>query len=427
MASAIMMLVFLFLLAIRIPVCASMGVGALVGLEIMDLPPETMIRYMLEKLRSIPILAVPFFILAASIMKEMNLVRKIFDFSNHIVGSLKGGLAQVNILASMIFAGISGSALADIGGLGKIQITAMSAKGYRLGFSSAITVASSVIGPIIPPSIMFIIYAVNARVSIAKLFIAGLLPGLFIGGALMVTVYILAKKGIEKCPETSRSSFKDIIYSFIVGLPAIITPIIILLGMTTGIFTPTEAAVVAVLYSILISFFYREFTFKRFYLSFVDTIKTTAMVMYLTGIGAVISFILTSEQVGEQLTLFLITLSDIPGVIFLLINLSILILGCILETLPALLIAIPVFVPLVINLGMDPLQFGVILTLNLLIGMMTPPIGIGLFAICAVSGITLEEAIKSTAVFLPTLLVVLLIITFFPVFTMWLPSILFTF
>ena len=427
MASSIMMLGFLLLLAIGMPVSAAMGIGALVGLEVLDIPPETMIRYMHEKLRSIPILAVPFFILAASIMKEMDLVRRIFDFSNHIVGSLKGGLGQVNIMASMIFAGISGSALADIGGLGKIQITAMTAKGYRIGFSAAITVASSVIGPIIPPSIMFIIYAVNAHVSIAKLFIAGLLPGLFVGAALMVTVYILTKTGVEKCPDQTRSSFKEIISSFFVGFPTIITPVIILLGMTTGIFTPTEAAVVAVLYSVLLSFLYRTFTLNRIYVAFVDTIKTTAMVMYLTGIGAVISFILTSEQVGEQLAQYLISLSDVPGVVFLLINLAILILGCVLETLPALLIAIPVFVPLIINLGMDPLQFGVVLTLNLLIGMMTPPIGLGLFAICAVSGITLEEAIKSTAVFLPTLFIVLLIITFFPIFTMWLPSILIAF
>jgi tripartite ATP-independent transporter DctM subunit len=427
MASAFMVLIFLFLMGFGLPVCASMGLGAMVGLEILDIPMNTMVRYMLEKLQSIPIMAVPFFILAASIMKEMDLVRRIFTFCDNIIGFATGGLAQVNILTSMIFAGISGSALADIGGLGKIQIAAMTEKGYRPGFSAAITCASATIGPIIPPSIMFIIYAVNAEVSIGKLFIAGLLPGLFLGFALMVTVYILAKTGIEKCPPTTRSSLKSVFFSFLAGLPAMMTPVIILLGMTTGIATPTEASVLAVLYSLLVSIFHREFTFHRLYLALVGTIKTTTMVMYLTGIGAVFSFILTYDLVGEQLAKFIVSLSDNPMVLVILINIAVLILGCVLETLPALLIAIPVFLPVAIGLGMDPVQFGVVLTLNLLIGLMTPPIGLSLFAVCAVSGITLEDAIKSSFVFLPTLLLVLLIITYFPVFTTWLPNLLFSY
>jgi len=425
MASLLMMVVFIVLLIFRVPVGVAMGTGALFGLWGLDLPPETMPRYMLEKVRSIPLLAIPFFILTAEIMKEMRLIRRIFDFASHLVGFIPGGLAQVNIVASMIFAGISGSALADIGGLGNMQITAMVRSGYRIEFSSAVTVASSIIGPIIPPSIMFIIYGVQMNVSIGKLFIAGLLPGLLIGGVLMITVFVLAVTGVEKCPPVRRSTLKEIALSGIAGAPAIITPIIILVGMTTGLFTPTEAAVIAVIYSLFLGIIYREIKMDRLYRAFAGTIRITAMIMFLTGIGSVMAFVLISEQVADLLCMKMLAMTDQTWILLLLVNFSLLVLGCIMETLPAMLIAIPVFGPLVVNLGMDPLQFGVILTLNLLIGIITPPIGLGLFTVCAVTNIKLEAVIRATAIFLPTLFIVLLLLTFFPALSTWLPSVLF--
>ena len=331
----------------------------------------------------------------------------------------------MNILSSVIFAGISGAALADIAGLGSVQIKAMTERGYRLGFSSAITVASATIGPIIPPSIMFIIYAVNMNVSIGRLFIAGFLPGFMIAFVLMATVWFLARSGIEKCPPLRRSSIREIGRSFWQGGPAIMTPIIIVTGMVSGIATATEASVLAVLYSLFLGVIYREITLAKLRRAFESTIRTTALIMYLAGVGSVMAFVLTSEQAADWVAAFLMTMTTEPWILLLLINLVLLFMGCVLETVPAMLIAMPLLGPIAIDLGMDPLQFGVVLTFNLLIGMITPPIGIGLYAICAITGQRLEEVIKSTAVFLPTLLIALLLMTYVAPLSMWLPGVLF--
>jgi tripartite ATP-independent transporter DctM subunit len=420
-----MLVTFLGLAALRVPICAAMGLGALVGLAIMGLPLQTMIRSMLSEVRSIPLLAVPFFILAASIMNETGLTRRIFDFANALVGFVRGGLAQVNILASLIFAGISGSALADIAGLGAIEIRAMTERGYRLEFSAAITVASSTLGPIIPPSIMFIIYAVNANVSIGQLFVAGILPGLAIAAVLMAAVWVMAATGYEHCPRAERFSVREIARTFKSGAPAILSPVVIVVGMVSGIATATEASVIAVLYSLLLGLCYREIRPGRLLRAFDASIRATALVMYLTGIGAVMAYVLTSEQVATAVTHALLGLTEQRWLLLLLINLAILILGCVLETLPALLIAIPILQPVAAAVGIDPLQFGVILTFNLLIGIMTPPVGLGLFAVCAITGLKLERVIASTAVFIPILILALLLLTYVPALSLWLPGLLF--
>ena len=420
-----MLVAFLVLALFRVPVCVAMGFGAILGLALMGIPFDSMIRGMQDSLRAIPFMAVPFFILAASLMNQMGLTRRIFNFASHLVGAIPGGLAQVNILSSVIFAGISGAALADLAGLGSVQIKAMTDRGYGLGFSAAISVASATIGPIIPPSIMFIIYAVNMNVSIGQLFIAGFLPGFMIAFVLMATVWIMAKSGIEKCPPLRRSSLREIGQSFWQGGPAILTPVIIVTGMVTGIATATEASVMAVLYALFLGVVYREITPGKLRRAFESTVRTTALIMYLAGVGSVMAFVLTSEQAADWVTAFLMTLTTEPWILFLLINLVLLFMGCVLETVPAMLIAMPLLGPMAFQLGMDPLQFGVMLTFNLLIGMITPPIGIGLYAICAITGMRLEAVIRSTAVFLPTLLIALLLITYVTPLSMWLPGVLF--
>jgi tripartite ATP-independent transporter DctM subunit len=263
------------------------------------------------------------------------------------------------------------------------------------------------------------------NVSIGRLFVAGFLPGFMIAFVLMVTVYFMAKTGIEKCPPLKRSGIREIGRSFLQGGPAIVTPIIIITGMVSGVATPTEASVLAVLYSIFLGVVYREITMVKLRRAFESTIRTTALIMYLAGIGSVMAFVLTSEQAADWLAVFLMTISTEPWVLFLLINIALLLLGCVLETVPAMLIAMPLFGPIVFDLGMDPLQFGVMLTFNLLIGMITPPIGIGLYAICAITGLRLEAVIKATVVFLPTLLIALLLMTYVAPLSLWLPNVLF--
>ena len=425
MNSVWMLVVFMVMAVVRIPVCVAMGFGALVGLALMGLPFDTLVRNMQDSVRAIPFLAVPFFILAAAIMNQLGLTRRIFNFASHLVGFIPGGLAQVNILSSVIFAGISGAALADIAGLGTVQINSMTERSYRLEFAAAITVVSSTIGPIIPPSIMFIIYAVNTNTSIGRLFVAGILPGFMIAVVLMVTVWFLARTGIEACPPLRRSRLGEIARSFWQGAPAVLTPVIIITGMVSGVATPTEASVLAVLYALSLGVLYREITFAKLKRAFETTIRTTALIMYLAAIGSVMAFVLTSEQAATVVAGFMLSFTEQPWLLFLLINLAILLLGCLIETVPALLISIPLFGPIAFELGMDPLQFGVMLTFNLLIGIITPPIGIGLYAVCAITGLRLEAIIKSTVVFLPTLVIALLLITYVAPLSMWLPSVLF--
>ena len=425
MASLLMLAVFLILTCSKVPICAAMGFGVIIGLLQLHLPIATIPRYMLAEVRSIPLLAVPFFILAANVLEEMNIIRRINDFINHLISRIPGGLAQVTIVTEMVLSGITGAALSDIAGLGYITIKAMERAGYRRNFAAALVGAASILGPIIPPSIMFIVYAVLMDVSIAKLFIAGLVPGLAIGGLLMLTVFIFAKTGREKCPPTRYSTLREIARSGFIGAPAIVTPVIILYGMTGGSITPTEGGVVAIVYSLFLSLLYREFTFDRLYKAFAKAIRITALIMYLTGIGCAMGFVLTTDMVAEKFTIQMLSLTKEAWLIFMMINLILLVLGCLLETLPAMLISIPVLGPMAVKFGMDPLQFGVVLVLNLTIGILTPPVGLGLYTLCAMTGMKLETAVKETAVFLPTLVICLLLITYIPALSLWLPNLLF--
>jgi len=425
MNSATMMAVFLVLMLLRVPVCAAMGIGALVGLAMMGLPLPTLARYMVEEVRAVTLLAIPFFVLAAAVMNAFGVTRRIFDFANHLVGWMRGGLAQVAIVSNVVFAGISGSALADIAGLGSMIVNAMTRHGYRLEFAAGVTVAASMVAPIIPPSIMFIIYAVMMHVSIGQLFVAGILPGLMIGGVLMLTVWLIAFFRRDAFPAPQRSSWGALGRSALVGAPAILSPAIILAGMVGGIATPTEAGVLAVLYALLLGALYGEITPRRLAEALIGSVRTTAMIMYLTGVGAAMAFVLVSDQVAEALTRQLLALTDQTWLLLLLINLILLVLGAVLETVPAMLIAIPILGPAAVSFGVDPLQFGVILCLNLIIGIMTPPIGLGLFAICAITGLKIERAIVACMIFMPTLLVALLLVTYVPALSTWLPGVMF--
>jgi tripartite ATP-independent transporter DctM subunit len=425
MATGWMIGVFLGLAALGVPVCASMGIGAFLGLFLIDAPLDTFPRYMLHDVRSVPLLAIPFFILAGNLMNRFGLTRRIFEFIECLVGAVTAGLAQVTVLSAVIFAGISGSALADIAGLGTMQIEAMRRAGYRAQFAASLTVASSLLAPIIPPSIMFIIYGVMMNVSIGHLFVAGVLPGLVMAAILLANNYVIAKAGWENIPATRRFSWKQTWRAFWRGLPALLTPVVILRSMITGLVTPTEASVLAVLYALLLGLLYREINWQSLREAFTSTARTTTLIMFLTGLGSVMSFVITSNQVAEQLAVQLAALTDDKWAILCLVTLALLVLGCFMETVPAMLIGIPLFGPLVVKFGIDPIHFGVVLTYALLLGIVHPPVGLGLFAVCAVTRLRLETVTYATMKFYPAFLIVLLIYMFVPELSTWLPSVVF--
>src|SRR3954447_1259390 len=425
MASALMIAVFMSLLLLGIPVSASMEVGALVGLSLLDLPLSTFARYLTQDVRSVPLLAIPFFILTGNLMNRLDLTRRIFDLINALFGFLRGGLAHVTVLASMVFGGISGSALADLAGLGNMVMHAMTRTGYRREFSAALVVSASLVAPILPPSIMFIIYAVLMNVSVGKMFAAGLLPGLVFAAIMILNILVLGRFGVETYPASTRPPMRRIGRLALQGAPALLTPVVILRSMVSGLATPTEASIVAVGYTLLLGALYRELTVRRLIEAMLDTARMTSLVMYLTGIGTAMGFVLTSDQIAVELAHAIAHLTTDKWAVLSLATIALLVLGCFLETVPALLIGVPLFGPLVASFGIDPLQFGVVLTFALLLGIIHPPVGLGLFTVCAISGLRLEAVVRASLAFYPGLLLALLLFMFVPALSTWLPAVIF--
>ena len=426
MASAIMIAVFLVLMLLGVPVGAAMGLSAILGLDLLDLPLASFARYLTQDVRSVPLLAVPFFILTGNLMNRLEMTRRIFDFINGALGFLRGGLAHVNVAACMVFGGISGSALADLAGVGTMVIQAMVRAGYRAEFSAALTVSSSLLAPILPPSIMFIIYSVLMNVSVAQMFAAGILPGVVFAIILVVNNMLLQRLNVERYPPPVRTPPREVLAAGLRALPALATPVVILRSMISGWVTPTEASTVAVCYTLLLGLLYGEVTLERLRLALLDTARMTALVMYLTGIGTVMGFVLTSDQVAVQLAHGISFLTQDKWVVLALATLSLLVLGCFLETVPALLIGVPLFGPLVASFGIDPLHFGVVLTFALLLGIIHPPVGLGLFTVCAITGLRLEAVVRATFLFYPALILALLVFMFLPILSTWLPRVLFS-
>jgi len=424
MATAVMIAVLLVLMPLRVPVCAAMGLSAIVGLMMLDMPYNTLVRYMATDVRSVPLLAIPFFVLAGNMMNQFGMTKRIFNFLEVVVGYFSGGLAQVAVLAAMVFGGISGSALATIAGLGIITVHAMKTAGYRPEFAAALVVAASLMDPLIPPSIMFIIYAVQMNVSVADLFIAGVIPGILLGVLLMANNAILVKFGIEKSPPPVTPSFERLKTTFLQGFPALLTPIIILRSMTTGLVTPTEASVLAVLYTIFLGVIHREITWKRLVASFEESTRATALIMFLTALGTVMGFVMTSEKAAEGMANWMVSFTDSRYVVLALVVLALLVMGIFLEAIPVMLIAVPLFGPLVVSYGVDPVHFGVVLTFAILLGIVHPPIGLGIFAVCAITRLRMEPVVRATLLFYPVFLLCLLLLMFVPALSTWLPRLL---
>ena len=370
------------------------------------------------------LLAVPFFIVAGNLMNEYGIAGRIFEFMDALIGHMRGGLAHVNVLCSMVFAGISGSASADCAGLGPIELKAMENAGYEPELSAGITLASSTIGPIIPPSVSFIIYAVITGTSIAKMFLAGILPGILIGISLMITNYLISWKSPSKLPRSKKSSFNEIRHTFFNAILAMIAPLIILYGMVSGLVSPTEAGIVAIVYSIFLGFIYRRFNYIRSIKAIENSMLTTAHSLVLVGLATTMSNILTFERTPYIVANFILTLTNSKIAILFLIDLLLLAVGTIMTGISSLVLLTPIFIPLMGDLGVDLIQFGVIMAFGTIIGMATPPVGVGIFIIADVAKLPMESVSRGVSIYLPALIITLFLITYVPFLTTWLPALL---
>ncbi len=422
-----MLLVLLFVLLfgmiiLGVPVALALaGSSAAFILLSGTVPDVVVIHRMVNGVDSFPLLAVPFFILAGNLMNTAGITNRIFDFAKACIGWMRGGLGHVNVGASVIFAGMSGAAVADAGGLGTIEIKAMRDAGYDPGFAVGVTAASSTIGPIVPPSLPMVIYGVMASASIGQLFAAGFIPGLLMAVSLMLMVAWYAHR--RRYPRDAAFEIRRLGRTFTKAFLSLMTPVIIVGGILFGIFTPTEAAIAASAYAFVLgAVVYRTLTWRRLLRVSFDTIETTSVVLFIVAGASIFAWILTSNRVTEQFADILLTISENPVIILLMINLLLFIVGFFMETIAAITILVPVLLPILTKVGVDPVHFGVIMVLNLMIGLLTPPVGMVLYVLSRVSGVPFERCVSSTLPFLIPLVAVLLLVTFLPQLSLWLPT-----
>ena len=414
--------VFFGLILIGVPVAVSIGLSALVTLLVNDFPIIVVAQKMVTGIDSFTFVAIPLFILAGELMNVGQITDRIFNFAKAAVGWIPGGLAHANILASVIFSGMSGSAIADAGGLGTVEMKAMREAGYDDYFSGAVTAASSTIGPIFPPSIPMVIYGGIASVSIGKLFIGGMVPGLLMAVALMLYALIISiRRGYPKEVFSLRLIWREFIRAFI----PLMTPVIILSGFVTGWFTPTEASAIAVVYALIVGgLVYRAMGLRSIIKALENTAATTANVVFIIGTATLFSFILTNLGITKTIASFILGISTTPWVVLVIINVVLLILGMIMEPGAILIMMLPVFLPIVNQLGIDLVHFGVVMVLNLMIGQITPPFGMCLFTIAQVGGLNVEKISRATLPWAAPLVIVLIATIFIPELIVWLPNIL---
>jgi tripartite ATP-independent transporter DctM subunit len=368
------------------------------------------------------ILAIPLFIFAAQILADIKVTDVIFDFVNKCVGHIRGGLAHVNVVASVVFAGMSGSAGADAASLGKVEIEAMTKQGYPRGFSSAITAASATIGPIVPPSIPVIVFGSVSGVSIGKLLIGGLVPGIIMAIMLCLGISLVAKR--RGFPKTKFAGFREIWRTGIKALPGLLAPFILVGGMLCGFFTPTEVATVAVVYAIVIGFCFKTLTLKGLWQSFRRAALESSALLFVFYSATLIGLLVTRLHVADFAINFISHVTTSPVVLLFLINIILLIAGCFLDPTPSILLLTPILLPLVKTYGINEVHFGVMMILNLMIGMLTPPFGQVTFVTCRVAGLKMQELLKELWPYMCWLLIALLIVTFVPQTVTWLPDLL---
>lgn len=417
---------FFALLALNCSIAFGMFLASFLFVLIKGLPLSIIVERSSGGLDSFPLVAIPLYILAARIMNTGGVTDRIFNMCLALVGHVRGGLAYVNVIASMIFAGVSGSAMADVAGLGVTEIKAMKNDGYDPAYVAAITAATCTIGPIIPPSVLFIIIGVLTETSIGRLFVGGFVPGMLMGLSMIVLVYLNARNPKHGFPPPRRRlSRAATVRAIKDGFLAFMAPIILLVAFFTGVVTPTEAGVIAVLYSLLVGFVYRELNAKRLYEALKDGAEAAGVVMFIIAAAQVFAWIVGTEQVAVAAFESIKQVTTNKWVILALVNVVLLFMGCIIEGIAIILIAVPVLLPIMKSIGVDPIHFGVFLTVNVMIGLLTPPVGIAVYIASNQAGVSVAQGFQRTAPFIIPLIVTLLLVTYVPEIVLFLPRLLF--
>ncbi|MEJ8834797.1 TRAP transporter large permease [Ramlibacter sp. AN1133] len=420
--SAVLFTGLLALLALSVPIAVTLGLSSTIALHVSGTPLVMMAQSVYESLDSFGLMAIPFFVLAGTLMQGGGIAQRLVDLANALVGWIKGGLGACVVLTSMFFATISGSSSATTAAIGSVLIPAMEKKGYPRNLAGAIAAASGELGVIIPPSIPMIVYALSANVSVADLFLAGILPGIFIGASLIGTVYVLAR--INGFDAVADISFRDWLRHLFTALRraalAILMPVLILGGIYGGVFTATEASVVAVVYGLVIGIYvYREITWRDVVPMLGRSAVTSSIILMIVGFAAIFAYMLTVNQVPHMVGEFVTGISKNPIVFLLMVNLLLFVTGMFMETLAAIIILAPILAPAAMKYGIDPVHFGTVMIVNLAVGMVTPPVGVNLFVVCQVARLRLEQLVRPLLIFLAVLAIDVLVISYVPALTTW--------
>lgn len=420
----LVILAFFVLFVLGVPVAFAILLPAIAYILWEGIPLATVAQRTLYALDSFPLVAVPVFIFVGNLMNAAGITEKLFRFAEVLVSRLYGGLAQVNIFASLIFSGVSGAALADVGGLGRIEIKAMRDRGFALPFATAVTGASAIVGPIFPPSIPIIIYASVTSVSALQMLIAGIIPALVCVAMLMIAVALIA--GRTGMPRANRwPTLRELSQAFGPAAPALLAPVILIGGMLSGSFTPTEASAVAVIYVLAIGlFYYRDMTWSFIRTAALETVRSTAAILFIVAAAAMFGWILAVEQIPQAVSAWFGDLSSNPYLLLAVVNLIFFMAGMFVDSTTATLLLVPIIAPPVVAAGVDPVHLGIVVIFNLMMGTVTPPFGLSLFLLCNMTGLRFTQLVRAMVPFYPPLLMTLFLLTVFPQFSLFLPTLL---
>ncbi|MDQ0253299.1 tripartite ATP-independent transporter DctM subunit [Evansella vedderi] len=418
----IALLIFILLLLLKVPIAFVLGITSIIyivffgNIGLLATAPQRLY----SGIESYGLLAIPLFMLAGELMNSGGITRRLITFSKAVIGHYRGGLAYVNVVANMFLASIIGSATAQIAMMSRVMVPSMEKEGYDRAFSASTTASAALLGPIIPPSMLFIIYSVTASQSIGTMFLAGIIPGVLLMLGFVGLIAFIGYK--QNLPVSKKESFKNVMISFFQVLPALLVPAIIIIGILGGIFTPTESAAIACFIALVVGAIYRELKFKDIPNILVNTTLSTATVTLLIAMANLFGWVLTFEQIPQALAQWMTSLTESPIIFLLLITIFLLIVGTVMDGIAALIILVPIFMPLLPLYGIDPIHFGVIICINLTIGLLTPPVGAGLFIASSIGDVKFEKLSKAILPFLVVSIIVLLLLTFIPDLVLWIPS-----